>query len=101
MDMAITRQEVLHLAKLAKLELTEEEIPLFVDQLSPIVDYFKELNEVDTDKVIETSQTTGLTDVLRADTITPVNTLSQDKALSEAFETHNGYFVVPAILDKD
>ncbi len=99
--MAVTEDEVLHLAKLARLNLSSSDVSNFVDQLSPIVDYFKELNEVDTDGVNETSQTTGLTDVFRADNVDVIRNLSQEKALSEAKNTSNGFFVVPAILNKE
>lgn len=100
MAMALSHDEVLHLAKLSKLTLTPVEIEHFAGQLTPVVDYFRELNELDTSTVPETSQTTGLVDVLRSDKVDPTQTLSQDEALSQSTKTHNGYFVVPAILTR-
>lgn len=100
MAMALTRDEVLHLAKLSKLNLTSEELEHFAEQLTPVVDYFHELNEVDTSNIPETSQTTGLVDVLRADEIRTTGVLREEEALSQAPKTHNGYFVVPAILER-
>ena len=94
----LTKSDVLHLAKLAKLDLTESEIRKFTPQLAKIVDYISELSEVDTGHTEPTSQTTGLTDVLRPDQINSDQTLSQDAALSGTEETYNGYFKVKAIL---
>lgn len=101
MAMAVSHEEVLHLAKLSKLTLSDAEISHFALQLTPIVDYFHELDEVDTTHVLETSQTTGLTDVLRADEANAIQGLTQEEALSQAPHTDNGFFVVPAILERN
>jgi aspartyl-tRNA(Asn)/glutamyl-tRNA(Gln) amidotransferase subunit C len=95
---ALKIDDVKHVAKLAKLDLTEEEIKKFHQELSKVVDYFSELNEIDTSDVEPTSQTTGLTDVLREDQINSVDILPQKSALSEANEEYNNFFVVPKIL---
>ena len=100
MAMALSHDEVLHLAKLSKLTLSSEEVLHFADQLTPVVEYFRELNEIDTSNVSETSQTTGLVDVLRTDEVDAPRVLSQEEALSQASKTHNGYFVVPAIFTR-
>ena len=94
----LTRQDVLHVAKLAKLDLTEEEIEKFTSQLSSVVDYFSDLSEVDTEGVEPTSQTTGLENVKREDATKSDEVLTQDEALSGTEETYNGYFKVDAIL---
>ncbi len=65
----LTKDEVRHIAKLAKLELTDEEIEKYAVQLSSILDFFGQLQEVNTDDVEETSQVTGLTNVMRKDEI--------------------------------
>src|SRR5688572_16233415 len=96
----LTKQDVLHVANLAKLNLTDNEVDKFTTQLSSIVNYMEELNEVDTDNIDPTTQTTGLTNVLRGDEIKTDQVLSQDEALSGTDETHNGYFKVPAILSE-
>lgn len=95
---SLTKGDVLHVAKLAKLNLSEAEIEKFTPQLSKIIDYVGELSEVDTSNVESTSQTTGLTDVVREDLVTSDELLSQDRALSGSDQTHNGYFKVGAIL---
>lgn len=89
----------MHVAKLAKLELTEAEIEKFTPQLSNVLDHFSELSEVDTKDVEPTSQTTGLEDVYRADELKSENTLTQEEAISGTDKIHNGYFKVKAILE--
>lgn len=96
----VSQDDVKHIAKLANLKLTEEEINKFTPQLSTIVDYISELSEVDTKDTEPTSQTTGLTDVSREDQVISDESLSQDKALSGTEEVHNGYFKVGAILSE-
>ena len=94
----LTKDEIIHIAQLSKIELTDAEIEKFLHQLSSIVDYISELSEVDVKGVEPTSQTTGLTDVYREDLVKADNSLSQDEAISGSEETHNGYFKVKAIL---
>ena len=96
----LTTDEVKHIAKLSRLNLTEEEIKKFQGQLSKIVDYISQLSEVDTSALVPTSQTTGLENVFRLDEI-KLSSLNQDEALSGTDKTYNGYFVVDAILDKE
>lgn len=96
----MTREEVLHIAKLSKLDLKEEEIEKFQDQLSKIVDYISDLSKVDTKGIEPTSQTTGLKNVFREDSVKPENYLTSEEALSGKDDTYNGYFKVPAILSE-
>lgn len=88
-----------HVAKLANLILTDEEIKKFEKQLSAVLDYIKKLSEVDTKNVEPTSQVTGLENVVREDTVSP--SLSQEKVLSQAKSKHNGFFAVKGILDQE
>jgi len=94
----LTKADVLHVAKLAKLELKDSEIEKYTSQLSKVLDYFKELDGVDTKSTEPTSQTTGLEDVFRTDELKNLNSLTQDEAVSGSDNTHNGYFKVKAIL---
>ncbi len=94
----LTDKEVLHVAKLAKLELSKEEIEKFTLQLSSVVDYFGDLNEVDTKDIEPTSQTTGLENVRREDLVKSDESINQEEALSNTDKSHNGYFKVDAIL---
>jgi len=94
----LTTDDVLHIAKLAKLKLTGEEVVKFQKQLSSIVDFVDNLKNVDVEGIEPTSQTTGLTNSLRSDEVSSFQSLSQDEALSGSENTHNGYFKVGAIL---
>lgn len=67
----LKRDQVRHVAKLARLKLSEEEIELFSRQLSDVLGYIDILNEVDVSKVQPTYQVTGLTSVSRSDSVKP------------------------------
>ena len=95
----LTKKDVKHVADLSNLTLTDEEIKKFTPQLDKIIEFVATLSEVDTENVEPTSQTTGLTNILREDKVTSENSLAQDEALSNT-DGHNGYFKVPAILSK-
>lgn len=93
----LTKTDVAHAAKLAKLNLAEDEMKKFLPQLSSIISHISELGAVDTEGVDPTSQTTGLENVFRQDEVAP-SSLDQSKALSGTDNIHNGYFKVDAIL---
>lgn len=63
----LTRDDVLKLAQLARLELTDEEVESFATELSDILRYVEQLSSVDIDGLAPTNQVTGLTNVTRAD----------------------------------
>lgn len=65
----LTKDELLHIAKLAKLRIPEAKIPKFIQDMNQILDFFQDLQEVDTDGVPETSQTTGLQNMSRPDIV--------------------------------
>lgn len=93
----LTDKEVRHVAKLARLGLTEEEIAKFQKQLSGILEFVATLNEVDTKDVIPTSQVTGLENVFREDEVKP--SLSQEEVLKNAPDKYKGYFRVKKVLE--
>lgn len=93
----LDEQAVRHIADLARLPLTDEEVQKFKGQLSSTLEYIDQLNQVDTSKVAFPPQITGLENVLRDDEVTP--SLSQEEALSNAPKKHKGYFVVKAIFE--
>lgn len=94
----LTKKEVLHVARLANLPLEEKETGKYLEQLTSIVEFVGTLNEVDTVKLTETSQTTGLEDVYRKDEVETKSVLSQEEATSGTEAVHNGYFKVKTIL---
>ncbi len=91
--------DVAHIAKLANLPLSDKEKNKFESQLESTLDYIEQLKEVDTKNVEPTSQVTGLENVTRDDS--PRESLSQNDALSNTKDKHNGLFKVKAILDTE
>ncbi len=91
--------DVKHIAHLANLELTDDEVPKFEKQLSEVLGMVEKLNELDTHMVEETSQVTGLKNVTREDTSLP--SFSQEEALSDAPAQHNGLFAVKGIFEEE
>ena len=65
----LTREQVLHIAKLARLGLREDEVEKFQTQLSGIIAYVDQLKELNTDNVEPTSQITGLVNCMRTDEV--------------------------------
>jgi aspartyl-tRNA(Asn)/glutamyl-tRNA(Gln) amidotransferase subunit C len=96
----LSKSDVIHVAKLAKLSLTPSEVAKFQKQLSSVLDYISELNKVDTNGVTPTSQTTGLSGVTRKDEVESGRVLIVDQALSGTDKTHNGYFMVRRVINK-
>ncbi len=94
----ISRAEVAHLARLARLAVTEEELDLFASQLEVILTSVARVGEVAAVDIPPTSHAVGLTDVFRADVTRPG--LTQQQALSGAYATEDGRFRVPRILDE-
>lgn len=98
-DFAISEQLVKKVAKLAQLPILENSVHLFTQQLSAVVGYVSKIQSLDTSKIPETSQVTGLENIFREDRVDKKRMLSQKQALSNAKRTHNGYFVVKAIFE--
>lgn len=96
----LSKEEILHLAKLANLTLTEEEIALYQTQLSNIIGYVEKLNSVNTDDVEPVEQLTELTNVSREDESSEKQSLSQNQALQNTKSTKDGYIRVQAIFDE-
>lgn len=89
---------VKHIAKLANLPLSENEVEKFEKQLAETLEYIEQLNEIDTKNVEPTSQVTRLENVTREDETIPG--LTQAEALSNTSSKHNGFFKVTAILEQ-
>jgi len=98
---SLTSKDVLRLARLANIILSKPEVTSLKEELSEVVDYFEKLKKVNTENIKPTSQTTGLQDVLRDDEVDTSLILPREDALSGTEKTHNGYFVVTQVVDKD
>jgi aspartyl-tRNA(Asn)/glutamyl-tRNA(Gln) amidotransferase subunit C len=92
--MAIGRDEVLHVARLARLALTEDEVGRFREQLSAILEAVGKVSELDLSGVEPTAHPLDLVNVLGEDEPRP--SLSLDDALANAPDAEDGYFGVPA-----
>lgn len=92
----LTNEQVRHVAKLARLSLTDDEVDLFATQLGDILEYVKKLDEVDTARVTPLSHPHEQTNVLREDE--PTGSLSQEQALVNAPAQSNGCFQVPKVI---
>jgi len=93
----LTPEEVQHIAELAKLALTEEEIERYASDLSAILDYAQQLQEVDTDHIHPTASVLPLRNIMRPDEARPG--LEQEDALTNAPASKDGYFKVHAVLE--
>ena len=87
---------VTHIAKLANLSLTSEESEKFETQLEETLTYIEQLNEVDTNNIEPTSQVTGLENIVAEDIAK--ESLTQEQALSNTTQKHNGLFKVKGIF---
>ncbi len=96
--MAITRENVLHVAKLARLELTEAEIDRMQRDLDGILEYVDQLSELDTTDVPATTQVAVVAAPFRGDEPRP--SLPHDVALSQAPRSSSDGFAVPAFVDE-
>lgn len=95
----ITREDVAHLARLAHIDMSAEELERMTGELSVIVDSIKTVSEVAGDDVPATSHPIQLSNVYRDDVIG--ETLTNEEALSGAPDNAAGRFKVPAILDEE
>ncbi|MBA0125008.1 Asp-tRNA(Asn)/Glu-tRNA(Gln) amidotransferase subunit GatC [Haloechinothrix sp. YIM 98757] len=95
----ISRDELAHLAKLARLGVSEAELDTFVGQLDVILDSVAKVGEVAGDDIPPMSHAANLTNVFRSDEIRPG--LSQQEALSGAPAAEDGRFCVPRILGEE
>lgn len=95
--MSITVQDVEHVAKLARLTLSEEEKAAFTSQLNAILNYANKLDELDTSHVEPTSHVLPITNVLRDDVNRP--SIPLEKVLLNAPDEEGGQIKVPAVLE--
>ena len=95
----ISRDEVAHLANLARIDLTDAELDHLAPQLSVILESVASIKEVAADDIPPTSHSVPLTNVMRDDTVRPG--LTQDEALAAAPAAELGRFRVPRILDEE
>jgi aspartyl-tRNA(Asn)/glutamyl-tRNA(Gln) amidotransferase subunit C len=94
--MKITKEEVLHVAHLARLEIDESAIERFAGQIGDILEYVDQLKQVDTEGVRPTSHVLALANAFREDVQT--QHLPQEVSLANAPQKEDGSFVVPKVV---
>ena len=95
--MKLSREEVLHIALLARLGLPETEVDRLKEQLSNILENFEVLQQVDTTDIPPTAQSIPLQDVMRRDEVAP--SLPQSQILANAPRREEGFFRVRPVLE--
>ena len=90
----IDREQVLHVARLARLRLSDEEVETMASELSNILEHIERIGELDLDGVPPTSHVVDVANALRADEPRP--SLPREVALAEAPATQDGGFLVPS-----
>ena len=95
--MKISREEIEHVANLARLRFGGAELEKFTDQLNTILTYIDKLNELDTSEVEPTYHVLDLVNVFREDQVQP--SLPRETALANAPERADGFFQVPRIIE--
>lgn len=95
--MALTRSEVLDIAHLARLEITEEELPVYADDLSGIIDLVNELQAVDTEGVAPMAHPLDMSQRLRDDEISESE--QRDLYQKNAPQVKKGLYLVPKVIE--
>jgi len=96
MGSPLSREDVAHVARLARLDLTEDELVRFTDQLGAVLEHAADVASLDTEGVPPTAHPLDLVNVLREDR--PVPSLDRDEVLAMAPAAEGGRFRVPKIL---
>jgi aspartyl-tRNA(Asn)/glutamyl-tRNA(Gln) amidotransferase subunit C len=95
----ITRDDVAHVARLARLQLTDEELDLFTGQLAKVLDHARDVEALDVGDLPPTAHPYPLRNVLRPDQVGPC--LDRDEVLGQAPAVEDGRFKVPPILGEE
>lgn len=95
--MKISKDDIIKVSELARLEFNEEELEKFTEQLGKILEYIEQLNELNTDNVEPTSHVLDMSTPLREDKV--VEWLSTEEVLKNAPESEDDFFVVPQVIE--
>lgn len=95
--MSLSHEDVTKIAKLARLDMGEDEVASYTDQLNGIFDWIEQLSEVDTDNVTPMAGVGDMTQRLREDIVTDGNV--KEQVLKNAPGSSYGYFVVPKVVE--
>lgn len=98
---SITSATVHKIAQLANIPVSAEEEANLSQAFNETLEVVAHMSKLDTSKVAPTHQVTGLENVWRDDVVDAERMFTQQQALANAKNTHDGYFVVPQIIDQD
>jgi aspartyl-tRNA(Asn)/glutamyl-tRNA(Gln) amidotransferase subunit C len=96
--MKLSREEVMQIAELAKLSLTESELTAYAEQLSAVLEYASRLEQLDTADIPPTASVLPLQNVMRDDVVRP--SLPRELAIANAADAIEGQFRVDAVLEE-
>jgi aspartyl-tRNA(Asn)/glutamyl-tRNA(Gln) amidotransferase subunit C len=96
--MKLSREEVMQIAELAKLSLTESELTAYAEQLSAVLEYASRLEQLDTANIPPTASVLPLQNVMRDDVVRP--SLPRELAIANAADAIEGQFRVDAVLEE-
>ncbi len=94
----LSKEEIVNIAALARIGLHDADIELYQKDLSAVLDYFKELEELDTTNVQPIGHITGMTDRVRSDEADDFGTVGKEAILKNTPETKDGYIKVKSVL---
>ncbi|MEA3463538.1 MAG: Asp-tRNA(Asn)/Glu-tRNA(Gln) amidotransferase subunit GatC [Patescibacteria group bacterium] len=97
--MKLTKKQIKHIAKLARLELTEKELKIYGSQLSDVLNYIDQLQKVNVADVEPTAQVTGLANVFREDKVEEWDKQEAENALKQAPELEDRQVKVKRVLE--
>ena len=95
--MSITRKDIEHIAHLARLEVSEEEIPAYTDKLDKIIGFIDALDGAETGDLVPMAHPLDMTQRLRADAVTETD--RRDDYQQNATEKQDGLYVVPRVVE--
>lgn len=95
--MSVTKEDIVKIARLARIHLTEDEVQKRTDNINGILQWIEQLNEVDTDGVEPLRDIVGTELALRTDEVTDGGYV--EKILANAPEDTQGFFVVPKVVE--
>lgn len=95
--MSVTLKDVEHIAELARLKFSDEELESFTHQLNQILEYVEKLNELDTENVEPLSHPVEGNNAFREDELKP--SINREEALKNAHDSDDEFFKVPKVID--
>jgi aspartyl-tRNA(Asn)/glutamyl-tRNA(Gln) amidotransferase subunit C len=94
---ALSREDIEYIAHLARLEVSEPDVPAYADKLGRIIEFIDELGQADTAALVPMAHPLDMSQRLRVDEVT--ETSERDRYQANAPETENGLYVVPRVVE--